>query len=259
MTDDRERDGRERGGEAAGDGTRRLYDDFERLSAFVDGGWDHNAWYHGWLLRQVPRGAELALDVGCGGGRFTRELARRAGYVFGVDLSPSTLAVARRLTDEAGVTNVEYLRADVMELQLPPATFDCIVSIACLHHLDLRAAYVKLAAAVKPGGVLLVVDLVRSRLPLEAPYEAAAWPLARVLRLAHTGHLREPQAVREAWDTHGENDAQQLTIGEVRAIAADVLPGASVRRRLLWRYSLVWRRPAHVSAPLALKPAPAAF
>jgi hypothetical protein len=36
---------------------------------------------------------------------------------------------------------------------------------------------------------------------------------------------------------------QQLTTAEVRAIARRVLPGARVRHRLLWRYSLVWQRP----------------
>jgi len=227
-----------------GDDAQHLVDEFERLSSFVDGGWDHNAWYHPWLLRHVPRPCELALDVGSGGGRFTRELARRAGYVFGLDLSPSTVAVADRLTAQlGGPDNLEFVVGDLHDLELPPATFDCIVTIACLHHLDLDAAYRQLAAALRPGGILLVLDLLRSELPRDVWRELLAWPLARLLQLKHTGRLIEPRARRRAWREHGEDDAQQLTVTEVRALAERALPGAQVRRRLLWRYSLVWQKP----------------
>jgi SAM-dependent methyltransferase len=184
----------------------------------------------------------LALDVGCGAGRFTRVLAGRAGYVFGLDISPSTVATAERLTAEDGVANVEYAVGDVRDLDLGRDVFDCIVSIACLHHLDLEAVYRQLAQALRPGGVLLVLDLVRTTLPRETPYEMLAAPLSRVLRLAHTGRFCEARERREAWRRHGDDDVQQLAIDGVRRVARRALPGADVRRRLLWRYSLVWRK-----------------
>ncbi len=225
------------------DRTSSLRDEFERLSVYVDGGWDHNAWYHAWLLCHVPRACELALDVGSGGGRFTRELAQRAGYVFGLDISPSTVAIAERLTAERGApANLEFVVGDLRDLELPPGGFGCIVSVACLHHLELEAAYRQLAAALQPGGILLVLDLVRPELPRDIWREALAWPLARVLQLKHTRRPFEPRARRRVWREHGENDAQQLTVSEVRDIADRALPGAQVRRRLLWRYSLIWQK-----------------
>ena len=224
------------------DDPQRLRDEFERLAPLVDGGWDHNAWYHGWLLAHVPRPCHLALDVGSGGGRFTRRLARRADFVFGVDISPTTVAAAARLTP-ARVENIEFVTGDVRALDLPRDTFDCIVSIACLHHLDLEAAYGQLAGALRPTGILLVVDLVRSKGLRERLRDLVAVPVAAVLDLFHTGHVRPPRARREAWRAHGEHDAQQLTTRQVKAIAARVLPGAQVDRRLLWRYSLIWQKP----------------
>jgi len=219
-----------------------LRDEFERLSVFVDGAWDHNAWYHPWLLAHVPRPCRLALDVGSGGGRFTRELARRCDHVFGLDISPATVAAAERLTPRR-LKNIEFVTGDVREMDLPPNTFDCIVSIACLHHLDLDAAYRRLAHALRPSGVLLVVDLTRSKGLKDRGRDAVAAPIAAFLNLFHTGHLRQPRDKREAWREHGENDAQQLTTRQVKAIAARALPGAQVDRRLLWRYSLIWQKP----------------
>ena len=224
------------------DDPQRLRDEFERLSAFVDGGWDHNAWYHPWLLAHVPRPCRMALDVGCGGGRFTRELARRSGYVFGLDISPATVAAAERLTPRR-LKNVEFVTGDVREIDLPPNTFDCIVSIACLHHVDLDDAYRRLARALRPSGILLVVDLARSKGPRDRGRDLVAAPVALFLNLFHTGRLRHHRDKRAAWRAHGENDAQQLTTRQVKAVAARVLPGAQVERRLLWRYSLIWQKP----------------
>ena len=220
-----------------------LLEEFERLSAVVDGGWDHNAWYHRWLLSQVPRPCRLALDVGCGAGRFTLELASEADYVFGLDISPSTVAIAERLTKRRHTPNVEYVVGDLRALDLPHDAFDCIASIACLHHLDLEAALRQLAVALRPGGILLVVDLGRSSGPGDWGRELVAAPVATFLDLTHLGRLRERRAKREAWREHGEHDAQQLTTRQVRVIAARALPGAQVKRRLLWRYSLVWQKP----------------
>ena len=47
--------------------------------------------------------------------------------------------------------------------------------------------------------------------------------------------------MRAAWDAHGATD-RYLSVGEVRRAAAEVLPGARVRRLLFWRYALVWRK-----------------
>jgi hypothetical protein len=80
------------------------------------------------------------------------------------------------------------------------------------------------------------------RTPADLAVSLAAVPAARLLRLRHTGRLGDPPAPRRAWVEHGRTD-RYLSLAEVRAACAGVLPGASVRRHLLWRYSVVWRRP----------------
>ena len=69
-----------------------------------------------------------------------------------------------------------------------------------------------------------------------------AVPASRLLRLRHTSRLGDPPELRRAWEEHGRSD-RYLTLAEVRRVCGRVLPGASVRRHLLWRYSVVWRKP----------------
>ena len=70
---------------------------------------------------------------------------------------------------------------------------------------------------------------------------AMALPVDVVLRLVKRGRLREPAEVRAAWDKHGRHNTY-LTLSEIRTTCADILPGASVARHLLWRYSIIWNK-----------------
>ena len=213
-----------------------IRDDFDRI-ALLPEEWNTSLHYQRLLLRRVPRGCAEALDVGCGAGDFTRELAARCGHVTGVDLAPNMVAEARRRSP--GVANVDYAVADVMTEPLPTGAFDCIAAIALLHHLPLEAALTRFRDLLRPGGVLLVLDIRRGEF---LPADLAALGVTTLLHLWHTGRLREAPDVREAWEAHGQTDHFPPP-AEVRRAAARLLPGAAVRTHLLWRYSLVWRKP----------------
>jgi SAM-dependent methyltransferase len=217
-----------------------LREDFDRLAVVDDGAWDHNRHYHGWLLAQVPTSARSVLEVGCGTGDFSRLLADRCQAVIGVDLSPGMIKVARERA--AGLGNLRLEVADVMRHPLPPGSFDCVVSIATLHHLPLRAALQRLAGLVTPGGLLLLLDLYRAAGMADHMLALVAAPVSLGLGLARSGRLRPPPAVREAWAAHAKHD-RYPTLAEVTSACGQALPGAVVTRHLLWRYSLTWRRP----------------
>jgi SAM-dependent methyltransferase len=218
----------------------RVRADFDRLAELSGGGWDHNAHYHGFLLRQVPSGCQEALEVGCGTGAFARLLAGRCRRVLAIDLAPRMVAVARARS--WGHANLDYLVADATSWPFPQARFDCVASIATAHHLPLVPLLARMRDALAPRGTLLLLDVYRPRTPADLTVSLAAVPAARLLRLRHTGRLGDPPELRRAWVEHGRTD-RYLSLAEVRAACAGVLPGASVRRHLLWRYSVVWRRP----------------
>jgi SAM-dependent methyltransferase len=214
--------------------------DFDRLAAFDDGGWDHNSQYHPFLLRHLPPGRDAALEVGSGTGAFARALAEHFGRVLAIDLSSEMVRIARARS--RGISNLEYQQADLRGYGLPAASFDCIASIATLHHLPLDEALETLVAALRPGGVLLVLDLYRPGTVGDWMLSGAAVPANLLLGAWKHGRLRQPPAPRRAWAEHARRDVYS-TLAEIRSLAARLLPGAAIRRHLFWRYSLVWRKP----------------
>lgn len=213
--------------------------DFDRIARLPYDAWDHSRLYHGVLLRELPVFARDALEIGCGTGELTLKLAARAGRVLALDLSPEMLAAARDRC--AGRANVELVRADAVTHPLAPESFDVIASVAAFHHLPLAPMLARARDALRPGGVLLVLDCVYDGSALGLARSAAAVPVNVLGRVITTGRLRPPPEARAAWHAHFETD-RFPSIGEVRAAAAETLPGARVRQHFFWRYSLVWKK-----------------
>jgi 2-polyprenyl-3-methyl-5-hydroxy-6-metoxy-1,4-benzoquinol methylase len=220
--------------------------DFDRLALLDYNGWTQNNHYHAFLLRHLPPNCESALDVGCGTGAFSRRLAGRAQRVLAVDLSVEMIRVARTRSEQ--FQNLEYRCADVMAADLPRESFDCVATIATLHHLPLSEVLLKLKDSVKPGGVLLVIDLFEPERNLLKPaglrdalLNVVAMGISGSLRLVHNKRLKPPREVRAAWEAHGKTDTYP-TMPEVRTLCAAILPGAQIRQQLLWRYSIVWQK-----------------
>jgi SAM-dependent methyltransferase len=236
--------------------TSRVQRDFDRIALLPEDPWDHNRHYHALLLRELPDRCERALEIGCGTGGFSRLLAARCGSVLAIDLAPNMIRIARDRS--RGVANLEFRVADAASWPLPPASFDCVASIATLHHLDAATTLARMRDALAPGGVLLVLDIFRAAAPGDFAASALAFPLNVLLRLAKTGRLRAHPDARRAWEEHGRHD-RYPTVAEVRATCASLLPGARVRRHLFWRYSLVWREDSGAAGRDAANVSPGAI
>ncbi|MFD0070961.1 class I SAM-dependent methyltransferase [Streptomyces sp. NPDC127166] len=197
--------------------------------------WDHNAHYHRWIMRQLPRGLRSALDVGCGTGDLARLLATRAGAVDGIDCDEAIVARARELTPpDAPVT---YSATDA--LSEPPApSYDVITCVAALHHLPFTAALTHFRRHLAPGGTLVVVGLWSARTPADHLLGAAAIPLnAATGWLKNRGRTACPPASMTA-----PVRPATMSFAEIVHETRRVLPGARLRRRLFWRYTLVWHQ-----------------
>jgi 2-polyprenyl-3-methyl-5-hydroxy-6-metoxy-1,4-benzoquinol methylase len=219
--------------------TTRIQADFDRIALLSGDAWDHNTQYNSYLLGHTPSHLARALDIGCGTGEFSRLLAQRSDYVLALDLSPQMIEVAKQKSE--GYPNIDYQVGDVMVWGLPAEQFDCVASIATLHHLPMRSMLARMKGALKEGGSLLVLDLYRQEGLGDALSNILAVPLTAVLGILRNGRLMAPVEVRKAWAEHGDNDSY-LTLSEVRRVCVDMLPGATVRRHLLWRYSIVWTK-----------------
>jgi SAM-dependent methyltransferase len=111
-----------------------------------------------YLLDRLVPGTEV-LDVGCGPGTITVDLARRVapGRVVGVDRAAEVVEAARR--DAEGVANLEFRAGDVYGLPTADAAFDVVHGHQLLHHLsDPVAALVEMRRACRPAGVVAARD-----------------------------------------------------------------------------------------------------
>ncbi|WP_218952146.1 class I SAM-dependent methyltransferase [Amycolatopsis anabasis] len=100
------------------------------------------------------------LDIGCGTGESAREVGRIAvaGSVLGVDVSASVVERARHLTEQAGLRNISYLRADAQVHPFPAQRFDlCISRFGTMFFTDPAAAFTNIGRALRPGARLVLM------------------------------------------------------------------------------------------------------
>ena len=196
-------------------------------------GWNHNIHYHPLISRAAPPGCARALDVGCGRGLLARRLARQCDQVIGIDANPETLALAA-----SSSPGVNYIEGDAMTYPFAPNSFDLITVVATLHHLPLTAALERFRELLKPGGVLAVIGLYKLDTVADYAFAAIAKPISLIIRV-----------VRPIAETSAPIREPATTLRAIRAACGQILPGAVLRRRLFFRYSLIWRRPSPAVEP----------
>src|SRR5690349_13245107 len=99
---------------------------------------DQIAIRHAYLDELGIQPGEHVLDIGCGTGVVTREVARRvgsAGRVVGLDPSSLMLSIGREIAAQEGVANqIDYRIGDIRDLQLDDEMFDVLLAITVLSH-----------------------------------------------------------------------------------------------------------------------------
>lgn len=177
---------------------------------------NHNTYYYDLVLRSIPPNCKRALDAGCGRGLLTHRMVSRCAEVIGIDSDPHGSG---------------FVQGDVMSYPFEEGSFDFIAVVATLHHLPLIPALTRFRDLLAPGGVLAIVGLYRARRRADYAVSAVALPVSWILRGIH-GHT----------DVGAPLQTPKETLGEIKAACDALLPGAILKRRLLFRYSLVWTK-----------------
>ncbi|MER7516661.1 methyltransferase domain-containing protein [Streptomyces sp. NPDC126499] len=169
-----------------------------------------------YLVPELRSGLDV-LDVGCGPGTITADLAARVapGRVTGVDAAADVLVKARAAAAERGLDNVEFAVADVHALAFPDDSFDVVHAHQVLQHVgDPVQALREMRRVCRPGGVVAARD---------SDYGAFTW-------FPSTPGLDEWQALyrRVARANGGEPDAgRRLLSWARRAGFTDVTASAA--------------------------------
>ncbi|MFJ3706276.1 MULTISPECIES: bifunctional 2-polyprenyl-6-hydroxyphenol methylase/3-demethylubiquinol 3-O-methyltransferase UbiG [Streptomyces] len=197
--------------------------------------WDHNAHYHRWILRRLPKRFDKALDVGSGSGDLARLLAPRARVVHGIDADPAIVDRARELTDPAA--SVTFTVGDALK-EVPPGPYGVITCVATIHHMPFHDALTCFRRNLAPGATLIVVGVYRPQARSDFLIDAVAIPANVVMAWVKN---KGRKVSRPASMTAPTRPAT-MTFSDIVRDAHQALPGARLRRRLFWRYALVWHR-----------------
>jgi 2-polyprenyl-3-methyl-5-hydroxy-6-metoxy-1,4-benzoquinol methylase len=192
--------------------------------------WNHNIHYHDLVLRSAPGLCRRVLDVGCGAGLLARRLAEQYEEIVTIDADHGV--ISRAQTASTANARIRFVEGDVMTHPFPNGSFDFIAAVAVLHHLPLGLALTRFQNLLRPGGVLAVVRLYRAHTLEDYAWSAAAFPASWMLR-----------CVRRRVEVAAPVQEPKETLHEIRSVCDRLLPGAVFRRRLLFRYSITWRKP----------------
>lgn len=107
------------------------------------------------MLTHLVKPGQKVLELGCGTGYFTRELAKTEASVTSVDISPDLLAIAR---NEIKSDNVTFCEENAYEMSFAGESFDSVVGSSVLHHLDIDKALSEIYRVLKPNGFMVFTE-----------------------------------------------------------------------------------------------------
>jgi ArsR family transcriptional regulator len=160
----------------------------------------------------------IVADLGAGEGTFSQLLARRAKKVIAIDNSEKMVEFGAELARKHGVTNLEYRLGDIEDIPIKSDTVELAFFSQALHHAQHPLTAVGEAFRIlKPGGRIVVLDLLRHSFPEAREMYADVWlgftevEVGRFLREAGFKHIAVSIVHREAESPHFET---LLAIGD---------------------------------------------
>ena len=148
------------------------------------------------MLSGHLRPGMTVLELGCGTGYFTRELARSGAEVIAIDVSPELLNIAR---SNCSAPNVRYEIQNAYDLSYNDSIFDSVIGSSVLHHLEIEDAVREIYRVLKPNGTIFFTEpnmlnpqiAIQKNVPWvkrkmgDSPDETAffRWPLRRLLEV----------------------------------------------------------------------------
>ncbi len=196
----------------------------------MDTYWNHNTVYHKWILSQVRKN-DRVLDVGCGDGLLVYKLANKTKEVLGIDKHIPSIEKAKKRIEN--LKKASIISVGFEDFDYEPNSFDAIIFVASIHHMNLETCIDKAIELLKPNGKLLIVGLANPYNVFDKIIEVGRFLPVKIGDIFHEvkGDVGAP-----IMDYKG-------TLNDIRSIVKTKLPNAKVKQVLYYRYLLKWVKP----------------
>lgn len=203
--------------------------------------------YSGLFDGFLPERAGLALDAGCGPGYLSFYLAGCFERVVGLDISTVMLDLAKERRSRLAASNIDFILADLEQLPFEAGVFDFVASDCVLHDTPLDVTVPNLLRLVRPGGRLVLRDLVTHDLRHS---RSAIWQSLRAFRhLPRYVRMHGPSVAIQmvafesspTWAVH-RSQAERYTPEEYQRVYGILIPGC----RFVdygWSMAALWEAP----------------
>ena len=189
--------------------------------------WNHNSAYYPWVQKKIAS-CRTILDVGCGDGSFALFLDDGTKRIVGIDSANHCIEKARSVENGG---SVEFICCSFKDFT-QNTSFDAVVFIASIHHMDMTKALQKAKSLMAPYGKLLIVGLAKPSTIIDWALEVARVLPSKILSAFHHMQTSEELSFPTAYD--------YPTMKEIRSIVKKELPGAKIHYALHYRYLLEW-------------------
>lgn len=196
--------------------------------------WSHNDHFHSWIIANLPEPCRSALDVGCGRGELVAALAPHVTRVIGNDIDEAMCEQAALRC--VGLSNVTITGGAWTS---GGDTFDLVVMVAVLHHLDVADALYEVRRRLAPGGRFLAVGLAPPRTVHDHVWDVLSMATNPII--GYVKHPRPSRAVEQPPPFPIRDPT--LSFDELRLLLDDIMPGAAIRHRLGFRHTIAWANP----------------
>jgi len=137
-----------------------LYEELAEVNFDAIAGLEHRPWNPYWFVLETAKqlysaGERTLLDAGCGEGIYATLFAAIGFKVAGFDISPKSVEISRRLATANGFSGSTRFSVQAAEhLNYPDDSFDVVVGVDILHHVEVVPSVAELLRVLRPGGIL---------------------------------------------------------------------------------------------------------
>lgn len=191
--------------------------------------WNHNTAYYRRIKKWTADCVSI-LDVGCGDGSLISYLNDGVKELTGIDIDKS--CISRAITN-CKTSNTDFICCDFNHYDMSKK-YDAIIFVASIHHMDMASAIEKAKTLLSTNGIIIIIGLAKPANVLDYIIE--------ILRILPCGIISKLKGMQSSESLSIPVSYQIPSLADVRDISSKILPHATIKYGLYYRFLLKWTK-----------------